>query len=502
MTERSKSSLLQALTSLALGREEPCRQRRATQIAALVAAALFMENLDSTVIVTALPQMARSFGTDPVGLNVGVTAYTLTLAVLIPISGWMADRFGARRVFAAAIAIFTGASVLCGFSQEQWSFIACRVLQGAGGAMMMPVGRLVMLRATEKRDLVRLISYVALSGLVAPVLGPPVGGAITTYLGWRWIFFLNVPLGLIGIRFALALIDDDRAASVPRFDLRGFLLCGGAGVLLTYGLELLGRAPTPWAAMTASIAAGLLLGALALRHLRVAEQPLIPLAALRIPTYAMTLRGGSLFRVSVTMAPFLLPTMFQLCFGLDPFASGLLTLPLFAGSLGMKIVIARTLRRYGFRRVLLINGALTTLTILGCAALTPSTPYAVIAIVLFASGLTRSLQFSALNSLAFADVPPEQTSATNTLANVVQQLTLGFGIAAAAAAVHLAALLHREAAMGPTLMDFRTALVAAAIMTAVSTLDALALSQDAGSLVSGHRPLGSAHENELANSKA
>jgi EmrB/QacA subfamily drug resistance transporter len=409
MAKRSNNRPLQALVSLVSSDQEPL-QRRAIQIAALVAAALFMENLDSTIIVTALPQMARSFGADPVGLNIGVTAYMLTLAVVIPIGGWMADRFGARRVFAAAIAIFTGASVLGGFSQGLWSFTACRVLQGAGGAMMTPVGRLVMLRATEKRDLVRLISYVALSGLVAPVLGPPVGGAITTYLGWRWIFFLNLPLGLIGIWYALTLISDDRVPSVPHFDLSGFLLCSSACVSLIYGLELLGRAPTPWAAMTAFIGAGLLLGILALRHLRSAEQPLIALGALRVPTYAMTLRGGSLFRVSVTMAPFLLPTMFQLGFGLNPFASGLLIVPLFAGSLGMKIVTTRLLRRYGFRRVLLVNGTLTTLTIVGCAALTPLTPYTVIAIVLFASGLTRSLQFSALNSLAFADVPPEQTS--------------------------------------------------------------------------------------------
>jgi EmrB/QacA subfamily drug resistance transporter len=502
MTKRSNNRPLQALISLVPSDEEPLRQRRAMQITALVAAALFMENLDSTIIVTALPQMARSLGTSPVDLNIGVMAYTLTLAVVIPIGGWMADRFGARRVLAAAVAIFTGASVLCGLSQGPWSFTACRVLQGAGGAMMTPVGRLVMLRATEKRDLVRLISYVALSGLMAPVLGPPVGGAITTYLGWRWIFFLNLPLGLIGIWCALALISDDRASSVPRFDLSGFLLCGSACVSLTYGLELLDRAPAPWAAMTAFIGAGLLLGALAVRHLRSAEQPLIALAVLRIPTYAMTLRGGSLFRVSVTMAPFLLPTMFQLGFGLNAFASGLLIVPLFAGSLGMKIVTTPLLRGYGFRRVLLVNGTLTALTIVGCATLTPSTPYTVIAIVLFASGLTRSLQFSALNSLAFADVPPEQTSAANTLANVVQQLTLGFGIAAAAAAVHLAALLHRDAAAGPTLTDFRTAIVAAAIMAAVSTLDALALSPDAGSRASGHRQLGSEHENDLANSKA
>jgi len=235
MTKRSNNRPLQALISPVRGDEEPLRQHRAMQIAALFAAALFMENLDSTIIVTALPQMARSSSTDAVGLNIGVTAYTLTLAVVIPIGGWMTDRFGARRVFATAIAIFTGASVLGGLSQGLWSFTARRVLQGAGGAMMTPVGRLVMLRATDKRDLVRLISYVALSGLAAPVLGPPVGGAITTYLGWRWIFFLNLPLGLIGIWYARALISDERAASVPRFDLSGFLLCGSACVSLITG---------------------------------------------------------------------------------------------------------------------------------------------------------------------------------------------------------------------------------------------------------------------------
>ena len=338
--------------------------------------------LDSTVIVPALPQMARSFGASPVGLNIGVTVYTLTLAVVIPIGGWMADRFGARRVFATAIA--------------------------------------------SRR-------------LCFPDLRPRIAGPGADAVG-----------GDDGVR----------------------------------------------------IGAGLLLGALALRHFRSAEQPLIALGALRVPTYAMTLRGGSLFRVSVTMAPFLLPTMFQLGFGLNPFASGLLILPLFAGSVGMKIVTTRLLRRYGFRRVLLVNGTLTTLTIVGCAALTPSTPYTVISIVLFASGLTRFLQFSALNSLTFADVPPDQMSAANTLANVVQQLTLGFGVAAAAAAVHLAAPLNGDVATGPTLTDFRTAIAAAAIMAAASTLDALALSSDAGSLVSGHRPLRSERENDLANSKA
>jgi EmrB/QacA subfamily drug resistance transporter len=485
MTERSKSNLLQALTSLPLGREAPYRQRRATQIAALVAAALFMENLDGAIIVTALPQMAQSFGTDPVSLNIGVTVYMLTLAVFIPVSGWLADRFGARRVFAAAIAIFTGASVLCGFSQGQWSFIACRVLQGAGGAMMIPVGRLVMLRATEKRDLVRLISYIALSGLIAPVLGPPVGGAITTYLGWRWIFFLNVPLGLIGIGFALALIGRERAAAPQRFDLVGFLLCGGACIALTYGLELLGHAPTPWLAMTVFVGAGLALGALAIRHLRCAKAPLIDLRALGIRSFAVTLGGGSLFRMSVTAVPFLLPLMFQLGFGLDAFVSGLLVLALFGGSLGMKVVTTRALRRFGFRQVLLVNGAVTTLTILGCAALTPATPYAVMGVVLFAGGLARSLQFSAFNSLGFADMPETQMNAANGVASVAQQLSLAGGITMGVIALRLAGLLHHDITMGPTTADFHVAFILIALLTAISTLDALTLPQDAGAAVSG-----------------
>jgi EmrB/QacA subfamily drug resistance transporter len=446
-----------------------------------------MENLDGTVIVTALPQIAQSFGAQAVDLNISVSAYMLTIAVFIPITGWVVDRFGPRNVFAAAVAVFTGASVLCGLSPDEWSFTACRVLQGIGGAMMMPVGRLVMLRSTQKHDLARAITYIVWPGLAAPVLGPPVGGFITTYFGWRWIFFLNVPLGLIGIALALLLIDRGHAATRQRFDLSGFLLCGGVCGCLTYGLELLARVPTPWPQTTAFLGTGLVLGLLTIRHLRRAKTPLIDLGVLSIRTYMVTLRGGSLFRLSVTAVPFLLPLMFQLGFGLDAFTSGLLVLAVFAGSLFMKVASTQMLRRYGFRRLLLVNGGLTALTISACAMLVPSTPYAAVVVVLFAGGLARSLQFTALNALSFADVTEAQTNAANTLAGVAQQLSLGLGITGGAIALRLAGLLHHGVSSGPTVADFHVAFMLVALMTAISTLDALTLPENAGAVVSGHR---------------
>jgi EmrB/QacA subfamily drug resistance transporter len=461
--------------------------RRSLPIALLVAVAFFMENLDSTVIVTALPQMARSFNADPVDLNLGLTAYMITVAILIPVSGWMASRFSPRNVFAGAIAVFTGASVLCGLSTGQWSFTGFRVLQGIGGAMMMPVGRLVLLRTTEKRDLVSAITYVVWPGLVAPVLGPPIGGFITSYFSWRWIFFLNVPIGLAGFGFALMLISGERDSDNRRFDLPGALLCAAACVSLFDGLDLLGQTPLPGRKIALLLGAGLALGALAIRHLRCATAPLIDLRPLRIRTFAMTLRGGSLFRLSISAAPFLLPLMFQIGFGLDPFRSGLLLLAMFAGSLGMKAITTQMLRRYGFRRVLLVNGALTTLSMFGCAMLTPATPFAVVSAVLFVGGLTRSLQFSALNALAFADVPAAQTNDANTLANVVQQLTLGLGITAGATALRVARLLRPAGDVISTVADFKLAFMLVALLTAISVLDALTLPRDAGAIVSGQR---------------
>jgi MFS family permease len=353
--------------------------------------------------------------------------------------------------------------------------------------MMMPVGRLVLLRATEKRDLVSAITYVVWPGLVAPVLGPPIGGFITSYFSWRWTFFLNVPIGLAGFGFALMLISGERDSENRRFDLLGALLCAAACVSLFVGLDLLGRTPLPGRKVALLLGAGLAVGALAIRHLRYAAAPLIDLRPLRIRTFAMTLRGGSLFRLSISAAPFLLTLMFQIGFGLDPFSSGLLVLAMFAGSLGMKAITTQALRRYGFRRVLLVNGALTTLSMFGCAMLTPATPFAVVSAVLFVGGLTRSLQFSAFNALAFADVPAAQTNDANTLANVVQQVTLGLGITVGATALRVARLLRPAGDAISTVADFKLAFMLVALLTAISVLDALTLPRDAGAIVSGQR---------------
>jgi EmrB/QacA subfamily drug resistance transporter len=456
-------------------------------IALLVAGAFFMENLDGTVIATALPQMAISFGVHPVDLNLGMSAYLLTLAVFIPVSGWVADRFGARTVFTGAIAVFTLASVLCGFSVGLWSFTAARVLQGIGGAMMVPVGRLVVLRSTEKKDLMRSIAYITWPGLAAPVLGPPVGGFITDYASWHWIFFLNVPLGLLGIIFSLMLIPNARPDEKRPFDTVGFVLSGMACVAIMLGLDLVGQQGTNWTAAGLLMASGVGLGALGVRHMRRHSHPLLSLAALRIQTYAVSTWGGSLFRISISMVPFLLPLMFQVGFGMSAFASGLLVLAVFAGNLGMKPATSPVLRRFGFKRVLLGNGLIAAASLAACGLLEPETPKALVIVILFIGGLARSMQFTAIATLSFADVPQAQMSSANSLGSVVQQLTMGMGIAAGALALRAGAVIRGESAAKLTVPDFHIAFFLAALVGVLALVDVVRLPADAGAVVSDHR---------------
>src|SRR5262245_17538830 len=347
-----------AMSKALQDREPAVLFERPVLVALLVAGAFFMENLDGTVIATALPQMANSFGASPVDLNMGMTAYMLTLAVLIPVSGWIADRVGARTVFSSAIALFTFASILCGMSNGLWQFTAARILQGIGGAMMVPVGRLVVLRITEKKDLMRSIAYITWPGLAAPVIGPPAGGFITTYLSWRWIFFLNVPLGIIGIFLALWWIKNDHEHA-GRFDWIGFALAGTACISFMYSLELLGQQVVRWPVAALFLGYGLLGGWIAVRHMRQTAHPLIEFSCLKAQTFAIVIWGGSLFRVAISVSPFLLPLMFQLAFGMNAFQSGLLVLAMFAGNLLMKTVTSPVLRRFGFRTVLMVNGVVT-----------------------------------------------------------------------------------------------------------------------------------------------
>jgi EmrB/QacA subfamily drug resistance transporter len=447
-------------------------------IALLVAGTMFMEQLDGTVIATSLPQIAASFGVAPVDLNVGMSAYLLTLAVFIPASGWIADKFGARSVFTLAIATFTVASILCGFSESLWQFIGARVLQGIGGAMMVPTGRLIVLRNTEKQHLMRAIAYLTWPALSAPILGPPLGGLITTYASWRWIFLLNVPLGLIAIGIALALIPNVRGGGRGPFDWPGFAMTGLAGFGLVYSLETVGRGHMSGTVSGLLLAASIAMGLLAVRHLLRAAHPLLDLSAFRVPTFMIGVRGGTAFRAAIAALPFLLPLLFQLAFGLDPFASGLLLLALFAGNLGMKPGTSTVLNRVGFKTTLLVNGCIAIATIFGCSLLTPDTPKAVIIPLLFVSGLARSMQYTTLNTLAFADVPQPRMSGANTLFSMLNQMASGLGIAIGAIALRLAGLMH-PATDAATTRDFQVAFCVVAVLAMAAFLDFRQLAPDA-----------------------
>ena len=455
-------------------------------LACLVSFTFFMENLDATVIATALPQMAATFGRDPVDLNLGISAYLLAIAVGIPVSGWVAERFGPRPVFTLAIGVFTLASLLCGLAQSLEQFIAARVLQGIGGALMVPVGRLVVLQVTEKHELVRAIALITWPGLVAPVLGPPLGGLITTYADWRWIFYLNLPLGLIALLLAWRLVPATLPTQHHPLDWRGFLLLGGACVAFMWGVERLGQNQGSLGSNLAWMGVGLVLGTKAVRHMARIERPLIDFGTLRIATYRASILGGGLFRVTIATAPFLLPLMFQLCFGLNAFHAGLLLLALFAGNLAAKPFTTTAMRRFGLRRILTVNGLLSALSLLACGLLTPGWPLPLVVLLLFASGVFRSLQFTASNALAFADVPKAQLAHASTFFSTNFQLAMGLGVAIAA--LLLRAAMEWRGHLDPQLSDFRLAFCIVAVLGILSTLDAFRLARNAGDSVSGHTP--------------
>ena len=471
-------------------------ENRQWLIAGIVACAFFMEMLDGSVIATALPQMARSFNENPVNLSIGMSAYLLTLAIFIPASGWFADRFGSKTIFLTAIAVFTIASVLCGFSNSLLEFTAARIVQGIGGAMMVPVGRTVVLRSSDKTNLVNLMQFITVPGLIAPVLGPPVGGFITTFTTWRWIFFLNIPIGVIGIALVAAFMVNHKSAERRSFDTLGFILSGGGLAAVLFGLDQLGR-PAIEPVMTAGlICGGAIVLVLAWLHFRRALHPLIDLSLFRIPTFALTtLFAGTGFRIVIGTTPFLWPLMFQVGFGMTAFASGGLIIACAAGDLGMKLYARQILRRFGFRTTLIYNGLFLGLAVLACAAFGASTPVIVIAVVLFVVGVTRSVQFGSFNALTFVDVPPEKMSAASTLASTIQQMAFGLGVAFAALALHLAAFVTGTTATQTyTIADFRIAFAATAALAIVAAIAFTRLDPDAGAEVSGNSGLARAGE--------
>jgi len=446
-----------------------------------------MEMLDGTIIATALPQMARSFHVGPVSLNIGMTAYMLTLAVFIPASGWAADRFGARSVFSTAIGVFTLASVLCGLSGTLTEFILARILQGIGGAMMVPVGRLIVLRTAPKDKLTQALAYITWPGLSALVIGPPLGGFITTYFSWHWIFFLNLPVGLLALVLALLWIENIHGEKVHPFDWLTFLLGGFASAGAVYALEELGGEAGEWRGPAAILALSLLSGTVAVlvarRH---PAKSLIDFESMRLKTFSLSVYGASAFRVGVAVLPFLLPLMFQISFGLTAFQSGLYLLALFGGDIGMKALVIPILRRFGFRRVIIVNGVICAASVAACATLSPSTPVALIVGILFFHGGFRSLEFTCLTTLAFTEIPAARMSRANGFMSTVMQLSSGMGVAAGAITLRLVAHASGHSAAVPQLRDFHLAILFMALLVLGPVFDGLGLKHDAGADTSGH----------------
>jgi EmrB/QacA subfamily drug resistance transporter len=450
----------------------------------IVACALFMENMDSTVIATSLPVIARDLGEDPVALKLALTSYLVSLAIFIPVSGWMADRYGSRSVFQWAIAVFMGGSLLCAMSSSLLAFVASRFVQGMGGAMMIPVGRLVVLRSTERRELVRAMSYLTMPALLGPVIGPPLGGFISTYLHWRWIFFINVPISILGMYFATRHVPNVHGERREPLDRTGFLLVAFGLALTMLGLTTLGRHLVSVPVAVGCLGSGSVLLWLYVVHARKTPFPLLNLALLRHATFRADVMGGFLFRVGIGAIPFLLPLMMQIGFGLTPFQSGSLTCATAIGALGMKTTAAKILRTWGFRRVLIVNAVLTALSLAVIAAFTAQTPHGVMMAVLLVGGCMRSLQFTSLNTLAYADIDKEQMSQATSFASVAQRLAAGMGVTVGAEALQIVSQLQGHGQLQAS--DFSSAILCVALISLSSLIVLGRLPVGAGTALSGH----------------
>jgi EmrB/QacA subfamily drug resistance transporter len=465
------------------------RQRSSVLATALIAGAFFMENLDGTVIASALPRMAASLHTGAVSLNIGISAYFVALAVFIPISGWVADRIGSRSVFASAIAVFTFASLLCGLCHSLTQFTLLRIVQGIGGSMMVPVGRLIILRSSPKDRLTQAIGYITWPALTALILGPPIGGFVTTYFSWRWIFVINLPLGLIAFALSLYCVDNQRSDSTARipFHWSSFMFAGLASAGIVYALELLGHPGIRWKLPATILIISVVGGVLAVLAARRSPYSLIDFQSMKIKSYRLSIYGANGFRIAVSVLPFLLPLMFQIGFHLSAFVSGLYLLALFAGDLCMKPFIIQALRRFGFRRILIVNGVIAAGSVALCATLAPATPPALIAAVLFFHGACRSLEFTCMTTLAYTEIESARMSRANGFLSAVNQLSLGVGVALGALALRVVTHVRGSLYTSPEIRDFHIVILCMAILALSPVLDSLNLSHDAGSVTSGNQ---------------
>ncbi|MFH1797658.1 MAG: MFS transporter [Pseudomonadota bacterium] len=452
----------------------------------VLAVALFMEQMDSTVIATSLPAIAADIGTSPVALKLALTAYLVSLAIFIPVSGWMAERFGAKRVFRIAIAVFVVGSVACAFSGSLSAFVGARFVQGMGGAMMTPVARLVLVRATPKSQLVQAMAWVTIPGLIGPLMGPPVGGFITTFFTWHWIFLINLPIGLAGIYLAGRVLPDIEPGGAGTLDRKGFFLSGLAASGIVFGLSVVSLPALPPAVGALTVVLGLVCGWLYVRHAGRTTAPILDLRLFANPVFRAAIIGGSLFRIGAGAVPFLLPLFFQLGFGMTPFQSGMLTFASAGGAILLKFMASAALRAGGFRNVLIAGGLAGAAFIAINASFTAETPWPVIVAVLFASGFLRSLFFTSVNALVFADISEADAAQATALAAATQQISIALGVAVAGGALEAISLMTGEAL---TVHAFVWAFLVVAALTSLAALPFVWLDPDAGSSVSGKAPV-------------
>lgn len=454
-------------------------------IALIVGAALFMETLDSTVLATALPTMARELGVSAPSLSIALTSYLISLAVFIPVSGRIADRFGARTVFRGAIIVFLAGSIACALAPNVTFLVAARFLQGIGGALMMPVGRLVLMRSVEKRDLIQATSWVLIPAVAGPIMGPPLGGLIVTYLDWRWIFYINVPIGLLGIILVSIYIANTRGEVPEKTDYLGIILSSLSLGLLLFGFELTSHSGSLPLAL-ALLAIGGILGALYILHARRTADPILDISLMRLPTFGTSVIAGAITRICQGAHPFLLPLMLQLGFGLSAVQSGLMTLATALGSIAAKPVAPVVLRRFGFRDTLMINGFFASAGYALCGLFRPGWPLPVMFLIMILAGFFMSLQFTGYNTVAYDEVEQERMSSATSFYTTFQQLMLSMGICAGAAALQGAMVLGGHDA--PKMIDFTAAFWVVAIISLSATIWNRRFSHEAGMEISGHTP--------------
>src|SRR5580698_69864 len=452
----------------------------------LVAVALFMESLDTTILNTAIPAISAALKVPPLSMKAVLASYTLSLAVFIPISGWMADRFGTRRVFASAIGIFTLGSFLCGMSSNIHLLVACRILQGCGGAMMVPVGRLTLVRTFAKSDLLRTMSFVSIPALVAPMLGPIAGGLIVGYLHWRFIFFLNIPIGLAGLILVYIHLPDYRKEQTPPLDVVGLILFGSGVALLSYVLEIFGEHTLSSREMSGLLALSIALLAGYGIHARTLPFPLLELKLFSIRTFRAAVSGSFFTRLGIGGVPFLLPLLYQVGLGFTPIQSGLLIMPQAIASMGMKAIMPRLLSRVGYRGVLISNTLILGVLLMVFATIGLRTPVWAIVLEAFFYGAFTSLQYTSMNTLVFADIAEEDASSASSIASTTQQMSVSFGVAAAGLATAFF-VPHTHADPAEMIHGIHKALIALGTLTIVSTIVFNSLKSGDGDGVSLHK---------------